>query len=108
MPPWTETATGLVLTVRVTPKASRTEAAGVIVLPDGRPTLAVRLAAPPVDGAANAELVSFVAKALGLRKSAVTILAGDASRLKRLALDGDVAELSRKLDALICSSPAPR
>ena len=55
---------------------------------------AVRLAAPPVEGAANAALVSLVAKAFDVPKRAVTLIAGDASRLKRLAIAGDPTRLA--------------
>lgn len=88
MTPWTVTANGVLLAVRVTPKASRTEVAGVVELPEGKAALSIRLAAPPVDGAANAELIAFFAKTLGLRKADVSIASGEASRLKLLRLGG--------------------
>jgi uncharacterized protein (TIGR00251 family) len=46
----------------------------------------VRLAAPPVDGAANRELIRFLAKAFGVRRTAVTLEAGAASRRKRVRI----------------------
>jgi uncharacterized protein len=67
----------------VQPRASKTELAG---MHDGR--IKIRLAAPPVDGAANAELVSFVAAQLGVAKSKVRVVAGEASRRKVLEVDG--------------------
>jgi hypothetical protein len=72
-----------VFRVRVSPRASRSAVAGVS---DG--TLRVRIAAPPVDGAANEELVAFLAKRLGVPKSAVGIVAGQASKLKTIAVAG--------------------
>ena len=48
----------------------------------------VRIQAPPVDGAANEELVRFLADRLGVPKRAVTIVAGAAGRLKRVAIEG--------------------
>lgn len=54
---------------------------------DGRPK--IRLNAPPVDGAANDELVKFVAKTLKLPKSSVKLVSGHASRLKTLEIDAD-------------------
>jgi uncharacterized protein YggU (UPF0235/DUF167 family) len=48
----------------------------------------VRVAAPPVDGAANAALVDFLARRLGVAKGAVRILSGDRGREKRIAVDG--------------------
>ena len=71
------------LEVYVQPRASKTEVAG---MHDGRTK--IRLAAPPVEGAANAELVSFVASRLGIAKSKVRVVAGDASRRKVLEIEG--------------------
>ena len=50
--------------------------------------LKVRVPAPPVEGAANHALTAFVAKALDLPRSAVTLIAGHRARLKRLRLAG--------------------
>lgn len=48
----------------------------------------VRLSAPPVDGAANAELIEVMAGALGVPKRAITITSGEASRRKTLLIAG--------------------
>lgn len=69
---------GVRITVRVQPRASRTEVAGRY----GEDALRIRLAAPPVDGAANRELVAFLAKTLGVPRSAVSIEAGATGRRK--------------------------
>ena len=50
--------------------------------------LKIKLHAPPVEGKANAELCTFLAKQLGLPKRAVTIATGDTSRLKRVRIEG--------------------
>jgi uncharacterized protein (TIGR00251 family) len=71
------------LDVRVQPRASRTEFAGLF-----GDRLKVRLQAPPVDGRANAALLEFVAEACHLAKSRVTLEAGQASRDKRVRLHG--------------------
>jgi uncharacterized protein (TIGR00251 family) len=71
-----------------------------VALPDGRTALAVRIAAPPVEGQANAALVAALARALGVRKADVTIRSGDGSRLKMLRIAGDGADLARRLEAL--------
>jgi len=63
---------GAALTVRVTPRARRDEFVGI--LEDG--TLRVRISAPPVEGKANLALVTFLAKALGVRKNRIEIVAG--------------------------------
>jgi hypothetical protein len=74
---------GALLQVRVVPRAGRTAIDGVV---DG--ALRVRLTAPPVDGAANAALVAFLADRLGLPKSAVSLVSGAAARQKTLLVVG--------------------
>lgn len=73
----------LLLTLHVQPGARRTEVAGV-----HGDALKLRLAAPPVEGKANAELVRFLAAALGVSPRAVTLVAGATSRRKRVAVAG--------------------
>lgn len=81
-----------VLAVRLTPRGGRDAVDGWASDADGRPYLKVRVASPPVDGAANAALVAFLAKTLKIPRSAVRIAAGDTARLKRLELDGVTAD----------------
>lgn len=76
-------ADGVELVVLVQPRASRTKVVGVH---DGR--LKIALAAPPVDGEANAALIEFVAEVMGVRKNQVTLIDGPSSRRKRLRVDG--------------------
>jgi len=84
LPGWIAAADGGVrLVVRVQPRASRTE----IVGPLGD-TLKIRLCAPPVDGAANLELVAFLSKRLRLPRRAVRIEVGERGRKKIVAVDG--------------------
>ena len=71
------------LDVRVTPRAGRSGIAG---LRGG--TLIVRLAAAPVDGAANDELIAFLSKALDIPKRDITIVTGERSRTKRIRIAG--------------------
>jgi uncharacterized protein len=71
------------LTILVQPRASRTE----IVGPYGA-AIKIRIAAPPVDGAANEELIRFLAKTLGVPKSAVTIVSGERGRRKVVSVEG--------------------
>ncbi len=96
--PWRETPNGVELFVRLTPRGGRAAFDGIAEL-DGRPVLRLRVAAPPVDGAANAALVDFLAKALDLPRSAVTLVAGDRARVKRLSLAGP--GVASRLAALI-------
>ncbi len=72
-----------VLEVEVQPRASRTEVVG---WREGR--LRLRLAAPPVEGAANKALVTYLADRLDLPRRQVTLVAGATARLKRVRIDG--------------------
>jgi len=84
---------GVRLALHVQPGASRTELAGR----HGN-SLKVRVAAPPVDGAANDELVRFLAAVLGVTRSSVTVLSGLSARKKGVLVRGiSVAEARRKL-----------
>ncbi len=74
---------GVELAVLVQPRASRTRVVGVH---DG--LLKIQLAAPPVEGEANAALVEFLAKALDVPRRQVALVAGDAARRKRVAVHG--------------------
>ena len=83
----TPASDGCVLTVKATPRANRTEIAGV-----DADWLRIRIQAPPVDGKANEELTRFLSEKFDLPKRAVQILSGDGGRLKRVKLCGITAE----------------
>ncbi|WP_249731807.1 DUF167 domain-containing protein [Roseococcus sp. SDR] len=102
--PYQITPEGVRLVVRLTPRAERDGIDGIATTPDAGTHLRLRLAAPPVDGAANAALIAFLAKALDLRKSDIHLLAGDRSRVKRLLLAGDGPALARRVAAWITPS----
>jgi uncharacterized protein len=85
--PYTRHGDRIRLAVRVTTKASRDEILGLIDLPDGRSALAIRLAAAPVEGAANRALIALLAKALRIPRSAVRIAGGESARLKIVEID---------------------
>jgi uncharacterized protein (TIGR00251 family) len=100
VPAWRSVAEGLEIAVRVTPRASRDAfAAGT------DEHFAVRLAAPPVEGAANAALIPLVARAFGVPKRAVTLIAGDTARHKRLAVAGDADALAKIAASLYGAEP---
>lgn len=82
-----EVSGALVFAVRVVPRASKTAVAGEH---DG--ALKVRVAAPPVEGAANAELMRFLAKQLGVAARAVEIVGGQTSKTKVVRVVGAKAE----------------
>jgi uncharacterized protein (TIGR00251 family) len=71
------------LLVHVQPRASRTEVVG-----RHGAAIKVRVAAPPVDGAANAELVRFLAERLGVRRALVRVASGTSARDKRIEIEG--------------------
>jgi uncharacterized protein (TIGR00251 family) len=89
VPAWRARADGIEIAVRVTPRASREAfTAGT------EDHFAARLAAPPVEGAANTALVPLVAATFGVAKRSVELIAGDTARLKRLRIEGDPAALA--------------
>lgn len=75
---------GAAITVKVIPRARKTELAGLMA--DG--TIKVRLTAPPVDGAANKALIEFLAEVLDIPKSQIEIIAGETSERKLISLVG--------------------
>ena len=77
----------LQLRVQVVPRASRSEVVG-----EHNGALRVRIAAPPVDGAANEELVRVLAKKFGVARSAVSIVGGQSARTKQVRVEGVKAE----------------
>lgn len=77
--------------VRVQPRASRTELAGAY-----GDAVKIRLAAPPVEGAANEELVAFLAARLKVPKRAVRITRGERSRTKTVEVAGVEADRVRE------------
>jgi len=80
------------LTLHIQPGAKKTEVAGLY-----GDSLKIKLAAPPVDGKANAALIIFVAERLGLAKSAVSLKSGQTSRRKVLAVIDAPADTEKLL-----------
>ena len=74
---------GAILDIRVIPRAGKSALAGT-----RDDAILVRLNAPPVDGAANAELIELLATALGIPKRSIVIVAGERSRRKRVRITG--------------------
>ena len=78
--------------LRVIPRASRSEVIGEL-----NGSLKVKISAPPVDGAANDEVVKLIAKAFGVSRSSVSIIAGQNSKTKRISVRGSTPERLRRL-----------
>jgi uncharacterized protein len=87
-------AGGVRFAVRVQPRASRSEIAGTY-----GDALKLRLAAPPVDGAANEALVNLLAAELGVPRSAIRVVSGVASRSKVVEVVGIDANVVERLAA---------
>lgn len=87
--------------MRLTPGAAHDRLDGWDSDPEGRPVLKVRVRARPIEGKANDALVRLVADALGVSRSAVSMVQGDRSRIKRLEVDGlGDDEVRQRLTAL--------
>jgi uncharacterized protein len=78
-----QTAHGVQIDIRVIPRARKTAISG-----ERGGALVVRVAAPPVEGAANDAVVEFFARALGVSRSAIHIVSGEHGRQKRIAVAG--------------------
>jgi len=87
-----ESGAALTLCVHVQPAAKRSEVVGL-----HGDALKVRLAAPAIDGRANAALLDFFAQRLGLARSLVELKSGHKSRRKVLTLRGVSADALRRL-----------
>jgi uncharacterized protein (TIGR00251 family) len=83
------------LKIKVIPGAKKSTWDGMF---DGNPK--IRIHAPPVDGAANEELIRFAAESFGLKKSQVQLVSGEKSRLKTLEINLEKIELEKKLAAI--------
>jgi uncharacterized protein (TIGR00251 family) len=84
----------VILDIKVIPRAGRTMLAGTR---DG--ALLVRLAAAPVDGAANQELIAFLSTVLGVPQRSISILTGATSRRKRVKIAGlDAATVQKRIE----------
>lgn len=84
----------LIFTVKVVPRASKSEIVGEL-----NGALKVRIASPPVDGAANAELVKTLAKFCDVPKSTVEIIKGETSKTKQIKIsDVNQADFNRLIE----------
>jgi uncharacterized protein (TIGR00251 family) len=96
MIPIRETETGVVFRIRVVPRASRCEPAGF-----QDDALKIRITVPPVEGKANEACIALLAELLGVKKAQVTIIAGQTSRMKTVAVEGmRVKEIAALIAAL--------
>lgn len=89
-------AGGYVLSLHIQPGAKRTEIVG-----EHGDALKVRLAAPPVDGKANAALLAFLSQTLCVPRSQVELIGGETSRQKRVAVKGNWPDEAALVAALM-------
>jgi uncharacterized protein len=92
--PWAACADGLVVTVRLTPRGGRDLVEGVETRADGRCVLKARVRAAATDGEANDALARLIARSAGVAPSAVRLIGGATSRIKRLHIGGDPGALA--------------
>lgn len=78
---FTEKNGAVIFNVRVVPRASKSEIVGEL-----GGALKIRIASPPVDGAANAELIKVLSKTFGVSKSEVEIVGGQTSKTKQIKI----------------------
>ena len=93
---------GILLRIQVQPRASRTEIVGLHGEP---PRLKIRLAAPPVDGEANEELLRFLKKALGVPSQNLEIVRGHTSKMKDVVCQGVSEDVLRELLGTAAAAP---
>jgi len=98
--PWVVGADGLIVTVRLTPKAGRDSIDGIAHLSDGRTVLKARVSAAPSDGEANGALMRLMAQTLRTAPRNITLVGGAASRLKRMLIKGDVHAAAAALEQI--------
>ena len=77
----------MIFDVRVVPRASKSKIVG-----EHEGALKVRIASPPVDGAANAELVKLLGKTFGVSRSEIEVISGETSKRKRIKITNAATE----------------
>jgi hypothetical protein len=90
---------GSLLQVRVSPRSSRDEVAGVCLAADGSPSLAIKVRAVPDRGQANDAVIEILARTAGVARSTLSIVSGATKRLKTIHVAGNPAAV----EALIAS-----
>jgi uncharacterized protein len=98
--PWSRTANGISLIVRLTPKGGRDAIDGIELLADARPVLKLRVRAAASEGEANTALIRLIAAAMHVPRRDVVLAAGAAGRIKRLVISGDGPTLIAALEKI--------
>lgn len=79
---------GILIRLYIQPRASKNEIIGVMPAAYGKDALKIRLTSPPIEGAANAACIEFIADMLGIRKNQIEIASGQKSRIKQIRIKG--------------------
>ena len=96
--PWTVSAGGLAVVVRLTPRGGRDAIDGIELRADGQCVLKARVRAAASEGEANSALVTLLARAVGVPPRDVTLTAGATARVKRLTIAGHGPTLAAALE----------
>ena len=99
--PFEIVADGLIVHVRLTPKAAHDRIDGAELRDDGLPVLKARVRAVPEDGKANKALLKLLAKSLSLPGRNLSLVAGHKARIKRILIAGDGRDLARQFKDLL-------
>lgn len=103
MPPWSARDGGLLVEIRLTPRAAMDRIDRIETLADGLPVLKARVRAVPEKGLANEALLKLLTKTLGLPASRARLISGDTARRKSILLEGDPEVLANRLLAALDS-----
>ena len=106
MEPWRYSTEGISVALRVTPRGGRDDIDGIETLANGKSVVKIRVRAIAEGGEANRAVTELLARALGVPKRNVRLLAGATSRLKQVAVDGDPRRLGETLKALVTAKAA--
>ena len=98
--PWTHSADGVIVDVRLTPRGSRDAIEGIERRADGRVVLKARVRAAPFEGQANTALCRLLADVLDTAPRQVTLMAGSTARVKRIRIAGAANAIVEKLQRL--------
>ena len=103
--PITLTRDGLRVAIRLTPRARADRLLGIVAAGEGEHLINASVTAPPQGGRANAALLQLLARAWGLKRGELSIVAGAASRSKTVHVAGDPQHLLAKLSGAIAGLP---
>ena len=104
--PITPTRNGLRVAIRLSPRARSDRLLGIVAVAEGGHAIKAAVTAPPLNGRANEALLQLLARAWGLPRCDLSIVAAAASRNKTLHVAGDPHQLITRLSAAIASLPA--